>query len=413
MIHDGSRGDHAIVDSRIDFAFRLSAALLRNKATESVCCSPASIFDALVMVYLGAVGNTRAELARVLGLGDLSAALSDVQIRDAIHALHRNRSAVGDGITLAEAAALFVDHALSLSPALRQHAELATAEIVTAPMLANEGGDIVNRWVKDKTHGRIPSIVASGPVGYFTVATAIHFAGRWQDPFLPGDTKDHIFRRPDGETLCRMMWTAGERVYTRPLRLLDDPLCQGARIPYRGERLAFYALKPAAGKSLEALCAALDARTFRRLRGNFVEHSVPVGLPRIQADCALDLGQPLFALGIADLFSPGRRDLSGIGSAPDVPNLYVDKVLHRASIEVDESGTVASAATVISTRAGGISRPMVFDRPFLLIISDEQSDDILFMGAIQSPHGGPPRQIPESLLRERELMRKMPWHRED
>ena len=48
-------------------------------------------------------------------------------------------------------------------------------------------------------------------------------------------------------------------------------------------------------------------------------------------------------MGAPDLFTAGKSDLSGIGSAPG--DLYVSNVLHKAFVEVNEEGTEAAAAT--------------------------------------------------------------------
>ena len=112
-------------------------------------------------------------------------------------------------------------------------------------------------------------------------------------------------------------------------------------------------------------------------------------------------------------FDVARADLSGLGGVVDGPNLYLDEVSHAARLEVDEAGTIAAAATVMSTIAGGVSDPLVFDRPFVAAIVDEVSDDILFLGAISSPHGGACRPIPERVLQYREAMRTFGRVRDD
>jgi serpin B len=67
-------------------------------------------------------------------------------------------------------------------------------------------------------------------------------------------------------------------------------------------------------------------------------------------------------------------------------------VLHKTRLEVDEEGTVAAAATSVMMAATAIRPPerkkytLVFDRPFALLLCDEQTGAILFAGVIYDPH---------------------------
>ncbi len=70
------------------------------------------------------------------------------------------------------------------------------------------------------------------------------------------------------------------------------------------------------------------------------------------------------------------------------PGVYVSKALQKTFLAMDEIGTEAAAATVI---AGTTSVPMVpkvtlkLDRPFLIVIRDNRSGAILFLGTVANP----------------------------
>lgn len=66
------------------------------------------------------------------------------------------------------------------------------------------------------------------------------------------------------------------------------------------------------------------------------------------------------------------------------------QMVHKAIVEVDESGTKAAAATGVvftfrSARTG--SQMIVFNRPFLMMIV-ENTKNILFLGKVIHPSGG-------------------------
>ena len=81
---------------------------------------------------------------------------------------------------------------------------------------------------------------------------------------------------------------------------------------------------------------------------------------------------------MADLSASGER-------------LYIDFVLHKAFVQVDENGTEAAAATAVGVAGGGIMGyappPVLFtaDHPFQFYIRDNQTGTILFMGRVTDP----------------------------
>ena len=62
-------------------------------------------------------------------------------------------------------------------------------------------------------------------------------------------------------------------------------------------------------------------------------------------------------------------------------------MIQKAMIEVDEKGTVASAATSTMLSATAYMPPVevTVDRPFLFLIVDTNSKLVLLMGHVQNP----------------------------
>jgi hypothetical protein len=92
---------------------------------------------------------------------------------------------------------------------------------------------------------------------------------------------------------------------------------------------------------------------------------------------------------MTDAFS-NSADFSGITN-PSVAMLKISAVVHKATISVDETGTVATAATGIGFVELSVVSipppPIVFDadHPFLFMIRDDQSGSVLFMGQEMDP----------------------------
>ena len=111
-----------------------------------------------------------------------------------------------------------------------------------------------------------------------------------------------------------------------------------------------------------------------------------IKLPKIKLVSTLPLIENLKELGLKNLFTPGAADLGGIASG----GLYVSLVIQKALIEVDEEGTVASAATgaVVGTEsASGPIVPIMFtaDHPFIFFLRDMESGILLFQGRVINP----------------------------
>ena len=96
-------------------------------------------------------------------------------------------------------------------------------------------------------------------------------------------------------------------------------------------------------------------------------------VPKFDVNSDLDLMETLHKLGVTDLLSPGKADLSALtdleASLSDAKQL--------ARVKVDEEGVEAAAATILSFKLTGatIEDPEVcvmdLDRPFLFVIRTE------------------------------------------
>jgi serpin B len=112
-------------------------------------------------------------------------------------------------------------------------------------------------------------------------------------------------------------------------------------------------------------------------------------LPKFSFTTNLTLDPILVGLGMPDAFVPGTANLSGMDGQMD---LSVGQVVHQAQVEVDEQGTIATAATAVDVcgNCGAVQEmPMVvIDHPFLFLIRDTRTSSILFMGRVQDPRQG-------------------------
>jgi serpin B len=108
-----------------------------------------------------------------------------------------------------------------------------------------------------------------------------------------------------------------------------------------------------------------------------------VVLPRVSLSTRADLGHLLTTLGMGIAFTPSA-DFTGL--SPQA--CCIGLVEHAATLRVGEKGTVASAATAvgIATTAGQArAAQVVFDRPYLLLVSDTATGEPLFLARVANP----------------------------
>jgi serpin B len=69
-------------------------------------------------------------------------------------------------------------------------------------------------------------------------------------------------------------------------------------------------------------------------------------------------------------------------------DLFISNVIHKAFVAVDEKGTEAAAATAVlmeTTSAVMHNVNLIIDRPFIFIIRDLGTGQILFVGRVLNP----------------------------
>lgn len=113
-------------------------------------------------------------------------------------------------------------------------------------------------------------------------------------------------------------------------------------------------------------------------------------LPRFRVDYDTELNTALKALGMERAFDQNRAEFEHVQT--DLPPVWLDRVVHRAVAEVNEEGTEAAAvmgAFTLCFSAKNAKRPkefeMIVDHPFVIVIRDESTSAILFMGWIGDP----------------------------
>ncbi|NWX12622.1 SPB8 protein, partial [Aegotheles bennettii] len=114
------------------------------------------------------------------------------------------------------------------------------------------------------------------------------------------------------------------------------------------------------------------------------ETRVEVYLPRFKIEGTFNLNEVLQELGMTDIFTESKADLSAMSFAK---TLVLSGVVHKTYVEVNEEGTVAAGSTgaVIVRRSLPLTEVFMADHPFLFFMRHNPTSAILFFGKLCSP----------------------------
>ncbi|XP_049775719.1 leukocyte elastase inhibitor-like isoform X3 [Schistocerca cancellata] len=346
--------------------------------------SPISIQVILALTFLGAKGNTAKQIARGLRLPE-----DTTVVEDGVGAI-MNRLQDNNDVLLDIANRIFLKAGYGIKDGFNQSATRFKAGIEEVDFLQEpQARKTINDWVEKKTNNKIKDIIPPGILNDLTrmvLVNAIYFKGDWLKKFEEDRTLPLPFHSAVGQSKnVDMMFLEEEFKYTE----INDLNCQALLLPYKGERLNMMILLPREVNGLASLEAKLADFSLQDTVNNMYRTNVYVYLPKFKMEYSKELTGPLTGLGMIDMFDDFASNFSGI---TDEERLKVDKVLHKAFVEVNEKGTEAAAATAViigyPTSVGfGPPPPIIFkaDHPFLFLILDQQTKTVLFAGRYSEP----------------------------
>lgn len=131
-----------------------------------------------------------------------------------------------------------------------------------------------------------------------------------------------------------------------------------------------------------------DWRSIEEMRQNFHPEIVVARVPKFRVEADYDLTVPLRDLGIQNIFEE-FSSLKAITSWPEGARL--SRVLQKNYVDFNGRELKAGSATYIGGVVGGVmagqAHPIYFfvNRPFVFMIVEEQTQAVLFVGAVIDP----------------------------
>ena len=336
--------------------------------------SPLSLNMALGMLYNGTSGETRTEMAEVLGM----AGFTDAEINEYYQKMSKALQNIDPLTDIGIANSIWYRAGFSVKqPFIDVNQSYFDAVVRSLDFANPNAADIINQWCADKTKNKIEEIV-DNPIPedvMMYLINALYFKSNWKFQFDKTKTQQLAFTKTNNQqkTVNMMM----QESVTLPF--YADQYLTCVEMPYGNQAFSMVAILPASNSNIEQLIEHLDYTTWENILNNLHEKGIKLGFPRFKIECEMTLNEPLQNVGMKRIF------LGGLANIADA-DLAVSKVKQKTFVEVNEEGTEAAAVTVIEMKNTSSTSPSFYaNRPFLYLIKEKSTGAILFIGRMDEP----------------------------
>ncbi|USE37396.1 serpin family protein [Endozoicomonas sp. SCSIO W0465] len=341
--------------------------------------SPLSLAYPLTLLACGAGGDTRTEMAHLLGggkPGDLIQSLAGLQ--------QLGQSLAGsDQIKMVNAVYVCNDFPLrpefnnlqngSLTSFGKTDGHIRSIFESRSDLSTNTFMDHINRLTCESTGGMIDSLL-SEPLpapALMAILNALHFQGHWQNT-ASKTTMD--FRDGDQQVHHNIPAVMVNNVNYRQCKIQGQDWAV-AWSPYSGNQYGLLLAMPVGNEGAANLNAPeVYEQVSKAIFTEAVGRRVTAVFPGFRLASAWQLRGPLQkARLLQKAFDPAEADFSQLSaSATKGSAFHIGNIIHKASVNVDEYGTEASAATLVLTERCA-PQTHSFDKPFKAFIVNQKT----------------------------------------
>ena len=349
-----------------------SANLLKNASSdESRVLSPLSLYTALSMTANGASGKTLRELEKAMGQE-----LNISEINTFIHYLNERVKVLNSEEGFVNSAnSLWVRDDYSVKAQFLQNVvNYYDSEVFRTDLNANE----INSWIENKTDGEIKDMLSElDKDTALVLVNALLFDDEWVTPYEESDIYDAGFRGTKGEELVSFM-SSNEM-------FIESKDAKGMIKSYKNTPCKFVAILPDEKISIDEYVATLSGTKLQTLFGSASGVNRCIAhLPEFSLRSKLSLSDTAKAMGMELMFT----DEANFDALTMSEGLKVSDIIQESFIEVSENGTKAGSSSAVvlkdSAPAPQDFEELKFDRPFVFMIVENESNLPLFIGTVKS-----------------------------
>ena len=374
-----SKSAEEVIESTNEFGLDIFKLIVNDEPdSKNIFISPTSISLALAMTWNGANTSTKDSMAYTLRLDQYT----DQEINETFRDLMAGLTTCDDKVLLEIANSIWYKLGFQVEQSfLDINQEYYNTEISELDFSSPAAPGIINVWVSEQTHQRIPEIIDGiDPDIVMFLINAIYFKGIWTIDFNEENTCDDVFNMADGSSKTVDMMHMEEEI-----SYFENDLFQACELDYGRGNYSMIVLLPKNSQNLSVLTDQMTPENWKNWISSFVIRKVSLSLPKFTFEYEKELNDILTLMGMGIAFSP-LADFTGIRSSG---GLCIDYVKHKTFVEVNEEGTEAAAVTVVAileTSAGPDDTVyMIINHPFLFAIREKTTNTIVFMGKVVEP----------------------------
>ena len=333
---------------------------------KNVIISPLSMFQVLGLTTNGGVDTTQSEMLSTLEESSLSD-LNNVNLK----IIEKIKEFVS--VELANGVMSTFDPIKSF---------IKVCDKYEAPIEKLISKDQVNEWCSQKTHGKITEILDElDPSTVMLLLNAVYFRGEWVYPFNPDRSYAGVFYNNGKEEKKVEFMTQ-----THEFKYYQNKEIQAVELPYKNDSMSAVIILPNKDVDLNNYINLYNVNDefVNKVLDGMVDTCIKLNLPKFEVEFYSKLKEVLQRLGMVKPFS-GDADFSGINGSG---GLYIDNVIHKTYLKVDEIGSEAAGVTIVDMRKSApiAKDEMSVNRPFILIIKSSdlpKNNNFLFMAKIE------------------------------
>jgi len=387
------QGIQDVTDANNKFAFDLYSEMDKSE-DGNIFYSPYSISAALAMTYEGAKGQTADEMKSVFHFPEKSI------LRPNFAAIYNNINKGAEDYELRTGNALWVQQDYPFLEDYTSRVEKyygGKAANLNFVEETEKSRQTINSFIEEQTNNKIKDLIPVGfldPITRLVLTNAIYFKGIWEWEFDKSDTREEDFKVfPDNIVKTPMMNMKPDKARFNYADLEELQLLE---LLYKGEDISMLILLPKQGEDYDSETGEvitsnytledieLSSEKLIEYKSQMQETKLDsISLPKFEFDTKYFMKETLSALGMPTAFSEDA-DFSGMTGERD---LFISFVIHQAYVKVDEKGTEAAAATAVGMKLTAVMPRNVFraDHPFVFIIQEKETGNILFLGRVVDP----------------------------
>lgn len=358
---------------------RFSAELLKSKSQkgENTLISPVSLYSALSVAANGTNKTTAKEFKDVIGDGvisqtNINACTSYLLQRLKAFNTEESYLKIGDSLWISDS--IEVKNGF-----LQKNAAYFGADIYGVDF---SGGNVlqdINGWISSVSDGGLKGDVKS--VDDETVMYLLNTANvnaPWIVKYSENSITDGTFTKADGKKVSTGMLNSTERtVSSKNARgfvksIADLPLQLVAFMPNEDLTLEEYT-QEYLEEELQTIIDSVFTVSFAK-----------VSFPKLTLSNDESYGETLKEMGLETAFSE-KSDFSKLTGG----TAYLSEVSQKVSITVDaqglKSGKAEKEEKEKTSEADAKLDTLVFDRPFIVMVTDNESGIPVFIGAVENP----------------------------